>query len=71
MDVSIAEKLAIYLYNMFIFKLNFQGEGHSLANCLYCILIISRRCLAFLFLTPGMRMLFAILTEVENGRFAS
>ena len=71
MDASIAEKLAIYLYNMFILKLNFQGKGHSLANCLYCTLIISQKCLAFLFLTRGMRIFFAILTGIGNRRFTS
>ena len=53
---------------MLILNLEFQGEGHFLANCLFYILIISRKWLAFQFLTRGMRMYFPILTGVENGR---
>ena len=56
---------------MLILNLNFQADVHSFANCLFYILIISRKWLAFQFLTRGIHMFFAILTEVENGRFTS
>ena len=54
-------KIDDHLWNMLILNLNFEGEGHSLANCLFYILIISRKCLALKFLTRGIRMFFAIL----------
>ena len=56
---------------MLILNLNFQGEGHSIASCLFYILIILQEWLAFQFLTRGTHMFFAILTGVENGRFTS
>ena len=53
------------------FDLNFQGEGHTFANCLFYILIISRKSFSFQFLSCGIRMFFAILPGVEDGRFTS
>ena len=52
-------------------KLNFQREGHSFVDGWFYILIISRGCLAFQFLTHGIRMYFLILTGVENACFTS
>ena len=53
------------------FNLNYQNESHSFANCLFYILIISRKFPALQFLTRGIHMYFPILTGVENGRFTS
>ena len=53
------------------FNLNFQNESHSFANCLFYILIISRKFPALQFLTRGIHMYFPILTGVKNGRFTS
>ena len=71
MDASIAEKLGICLWNMLILNLNLKGEGHPFANWLFYILIFSRKCLVFQFLTCGVRMFLAILTGAENGYFIS
>ena len=53
MDASIAQKLAKYLWKMFILNLNFQGEGQFYANFLFYVLVIQGKCLAFLFLSRG------------------
>ena len=63
-DTSIGQELAIYLWKIFILDLNFQNEDHSFANSLFNILIISRKCITFQFLTSDIRMHFPILTGV-------
>ena len=57
MDSSIAENSTIYLRKTLILNLNFQGEGHFFANCLFYILIISRKYLSFQFLTFAIHVL--------------
>ena len=71
MNASITKKSAICLWKMLILNLNFQGEYHCFAKFLFYILIISRKCHTFQFLTCGIHIYFPILTRVENGRFAS
>ena len=56
---------------MFFLKLNFQDNGHLHANCLFCILIIYRKCFAFQFSCRGIGMHISILTGVQNRRFSS
>ena len=52
-------------------NLNFQGEGHSFANFLFYILIISWKYFVFQFLVRDIRLFFAVLRAVENGRFTN
>ena len=40
MNVSIAQKLAIYLWKMIILNVDFQGKGQVYANFLFYVLII-------------------------------
>ena len=71
MDVSLAEKSVIFLRKMFLLNLDFQGESQLYANFLIYILIISGKCLAFQYLSRGIRMYFSIPSRVKNGRFDS
>ena len=48
MGASLAEKLVIFFWKMFILKFDFQDGGQLYANCLFYILIISRKCLHFM-----------------------
>ena len=51
---------------MYFFKLNFQFEGHTDANCFFYIFAIKRKSLLFQFLSRGIRPHIAILTGVQN-----
>ena len=56
---------------MFFLKLNFQDESHLHANCLFCILILCRKCFSFQFLYCGIRKHISILIGAQNGRISS
>ena len=42
-----------------------------LAHCLFCILILYRKCFSFQFLYCGIRMRFSTLIGAQNGRISS
>ena len=46
---------------IFLLKFNFQDESYLHANCLFCILILCRRCFSFQFLYFGIRKHISIL----------
>ena len=67
MDVSIAEKSFIFFTKVLVLNLNFQWEGQFYANFLFYILIVSGKCLAFQFVSRGIRKYFSIVTGIKNG----
>ena len=52
---------------MFLLNLNFQGEGQFDANFFFYILFVYGKCLAFQFLSGGIRLYVSIPAGVTNG----
>ena len=71
MGARLLKKNHIFLKKMLFLKLNCQDKSHLHATCLFCILILCRKCFSFQFLYCGIRKHISILIGAQNGRISS